>query len=129
MDDLGQRLASAILSVHYHDPQRDLHTWRLLQPDGAVQIFDGSAWRSDYRLSSADLARVTQAVHDCGLPQAGALHAPDVHDAAVYAVAWALPDGSRGEVVNHAYPAVKHPAMECLLDLLLDLEEEYSGEL
>ena len=128
MDDLGQRLASAILSVHYHDPQRDFHTWRLIQPDGAVQIFDGSAWRSAYALTPDDLQRVTQAVHDCGLPQAGPLHAPNVHDAAVYAVAWALPDGSRGEVVNHAYPAVKHPAMECLLDLLLDLEEDYSGE-
>ncbi len=129
MDDLAERLSTAYLSVHYHDPHRDLHTWRIYQRDGAVQLYDGQEWRVDYALTTDQIEHIQQAVADCGLPASLPLRAAGIHDTAVYTVAWELPDGISGEVANYAYPALTHVAIDCLMDVLLEIEEAYTGAL
>lgn len=113
----------AFLSIHYLDRPRDFHTWRVYYEDGRVDIFDGKAWWQPRRLTADQVAQVKQALRDCGLLTASDLSGEGIHDAAPITWHWRVED-RRGKLVNAAYPAKTHPAMECAMTLLLDLEDQ-----
>lgn len=48
-----------------------------------------------------------------------------VHDATTLIWEWSLADGQVGTLTNRAYPAATHPATDCVMDVLLDLEDKY----
>ena len=120
-----ERAKNAFLTIHYKDSRRDLETWRIYDQKGEVQIYDGKTWRSDYSLTAAEIQRVHAALQTCGVLSANDITAGNVHDAATLIWEWSLPDGKSGTVTNRAYPAVKHPATECVMSMLLDIEDAY----
>ena len=124
-----ERAKNAFLTIHYEDSRRKLETWRIYDRNGEVQIYDGTNWRSDYRLKADEIAQVQSALKDCGVLSANAIAAGNVHDAATLIWEWKLPDGKTGRLTNRAYPAVKHPAMECVMTILLDMEDAYLANL
>jgi hypothetical protein len=121
----SERAKNAFLTIHYHDKRRDLETWRIYDRNGEVQIFDGENWRTDYNLTADEIQRVQAALQTCGVLTANDISSGNVHDAATMIWEWSLPDGKTGSVTNRAYPAVKHPATECVMSILLDMEDAY----
>jgi hypothetical protein len=112
----------AWLSIQYEDPPRGFVTWRVYEHDGRVRVFDGSEWYVPCTFTPADLARAQRALDECGVTEAKDVAAPpDLQDAARVTWRWDLGD-RRGTLVNHAHPAEDHPAMDCAMDVLLDLE-------
>jgi hypothetical protein len=117
--------ANAFLTIHYQDRRRELETWRIYDRAGPVHIFDGTAWRVDYHLTAAEILQVQAALVDCGVLTAVAISAKGVHDTATLIWEWSLPDGQTGILSNRAYPARKHPATDCVMALLLEIEAAY----
>jgi hypothetical protein len=120
-----ERAKNAFLTIHYKDSRRKLETWRIYDRNGEVHIFDGENWRTDYSLTADEIKRVQAALKDCNVLNAESISAGNVHDAATLIWEWSLPDGKTGTVTNRAYPAVKHPATECVMSMLLDIEDAY----
>lgn len=112
-----------LLSIHYYDHKQDFETWRVYCLDGRLRIFDGHAWRLEKQFDDDDIQKIRQILRDCGLKEGeDLLPQKGTHDTARYRWRWRDDSGHVHEVVNHAYPAEKHPAMECAMDKLLDLE-------
>jgi hypothetical protein len=116
-------LSAAYLSIRYEDPPRGFETWRVYDDDGRVRVFDGSEWYVPCTFTPDEVARAQRALDDCGVTSAANIDAPpDLHDAA--RVTWRWRGGGRsGSLVNNAHPARDHPAMDCAMDVLLELED------
>ena len=115
-------LSAAYLSIRYEDPPRGLVTWRVYERDGRVRVFDGQEWYVPCSFSPDDVARAQRALDDCGVTSAADIEAPpDLHDPARVTWRWSMGDRT-GSLVNRAHPAMGHPAMDCAMDVLLDLE-------
>lgn len=113
----------ALLSIHYNDRRSNVQTWRIYYTDGRLMIYDGQTWRLETTFEASQMARIRPILAECGLPEAEDLHpGPDTHDTADYVWRWRDVDGKVHQVANHAYPAQEHPAQQCALDRLLDLE-------
>lgn len=114
--------SAGYLSIRYEDPPRRFTTWRVYEHDGRVRVFDGSEWYVPCTFTPADVARAQRALVDCGVTTAADIEAPpDLHDPARVTWRWSL-GGRSGTLVNRAHPARSHPAMDCAMDVLLDLE-------
>ena len=115
-------LSAAYLSIRYEDPPRGLVTWRVYERDGRVRVFDGEEWYVACSFTRADIARAQRALDDCGVTSAADIEAPpDLYDPARVTWRWSI-GGRTGSLVNRAHPAEGHPAMDCAMDVLLDLE-------
>jgi hypothetical protein len=115
-------LSAAYLSIRYEDPPRGVVTWRVYEHDGRVRVFDGKEWYVPCSFTRADVARAQRALDDCGVTSAADIEAPpDLHDPARVTWRWSM-GGRTGSLVNRAHPAEGHPAMDCAMDVLLDLE-------
>ncbi|HMN98028.1 MAG TPA: hypothetical protein PKD59_01305 [Miltoncostaeaceae bacterium] len=115
-------LSGAYLSIRYEDPPRRLVTWRVYERDGRVRVFDGEEWYVACTLDPDGMARAQRALDDCGVTSAADLEAPPhLHDPARVTWRWSI-GGRTGSLVNRAHPAVGHPAMDCAMDVLLDIE-------
>jgi hypothetical protein len=115
-------LSAAYLSIQYEDPPRGVVTWRVYERDGRVRVFDGTEWYVPCTFSPAHVARAQQALDDCGVTSAADIETPpDLHDPARVTWRWSI-GGRGGSLVNRAHPAESHPAMDCAMDVLLDLE-------
>lgn len=115
-------LSGAYLSIRYDDPPRRLVTWRVYERDGRVRVFDGTEWYEPCRFDPDDVAHAQRALEDCGVTTAADIEAPpDLHDPGRVTWRWSI-DGRTGSLVNRAHPAEAHPAMDCAMDVLLDLE-------
>ena len=116
-------LAAAYLSIRYEDRPRAFVTWRVYDDDGRVRVFDGHEWYVPCTFSPDEVARAQRALDDCGVTSAADIEAPpDLHDAARVTWRWRV-GGRSGSLVNDAHPARDHPAMDCAMDVLLELEE------
>lgn len=115
-------LSAAYLSIRYEDPPRGFVTWRVYEDDGRVRVFDGHEWYVPCTFTPDEVARAQRALDDCGVTSAADVGAPPgLHDPA--RVTWRWRVGSRsGTLVNAAHPARDHPAMDCAMDVLLDIE-------
>ena len=114
--------STGYLSIQYEDPPRGFVTWRVYEHDGRVRVFDGSEWFVPCTFTPADVARAHRALDDCGVTTATDIAPPaDLDDAARVTWRWNL-GRRRGTLVNRAHPAQDHPAMDCAMDVLLDLE-------
>lgn len=116
---------NAFLTIHYKDKRRKLETWRVYANDGQVHIFDGSAWRTDYTLTTDERQQIRTKLESCGVFDADNLSGAGYYDTALLVWTWDLPDGVSGTLKNFAHPAEKHPAMDCVMDFLLDLEDTH----
>jgi hypothetical protein len=115
-------LSAAYLSIQYEDPPRGLITWRVYEHNGQVRIFDGNEWYVPCTFGPDDIARAQRALDDCGVTSAADVEAPpDLHDPARVTWRWSI-GGRSGALVNRAHPAEDHPAMDCAMDVLLELE-------
>jgi hypothetical protein len=121
------KIESAFLSIHYVDRHSKLETWRIYGSDGQAHIYDGKDWRADYRLTPSEITQVQAALETCGVLSAKDISSEGVHDTATLTWEWTLPDGRTGTLQNRAYPAKTHPAMNCVMDMLLDIEELHLG--
>jgi hypothetical protein len=126
MDDPGltqPQPSEGYLSIQYEDPSRRLVTWRVYENDGRVRVFDGDEWFVACTYSPADIARAQQALIDCGVTTARDITAhPALPDTARVTWRWDF-GGRRGRLVNRAFPAQTHQAMDCAMDVLLELED------
>jgi hypothetical protein len=130
VDDPGLTIdgpGEGYLSIQYEDPPRGLVTWRVYERDGRVRVFDGGEWYVPCTFTSDEIERARRALVDCGVTTAADIPAPDdLQDAARVTWRWDL-DGRGGTLVNRAHPAESHPAMDCAMDVLLDLEAAARG--
>lgn len=121
------RAENAFLTIHYHDRRQNLETWRIYDKAGDVHIFDGKTWRTDYQLTPDEIIQVKDALERCGVLTATDISAEGVHDTATLEWRWSL-DGNIGTLSNRAYPARKHSATDCVMDMLLDFDDKYADE-
>jgi hypothetical protein len=113
----------AFLSIHYDDRRRNFSTWRVYYEDGHVDIFDGKSWWQPPRLTGDEIAQVKQMLDTCGIFAASNVTGEGIYDTAPITWRWRI-DGQQGELVNAAYPAQVHPAMDCVMNFLLELEDK-----
>jgi hypothetical protein len=116
-------LSAAYLSIQYEDPPRGFVTWRVYEHDGRVSVFDGQEWYVPCTFSPDEVARAQRALDDCGVTGAADIERPpDLHDPGRVTWRWRVGDRS-GALVNRAHPAQDHPAMDCAMGVLLELED------
>jgi hypothetical protein len=114
----------AYLTRAYVDPTTNTRTRRVWSADGRVAAFDGREWWTVCTFTAAQVAQAKAAIRASGLLTAADLAAPaNLHDAADLTYTWRL-DGRTGQVTNHAYPALAHPAFAALEERLNALEDE-----
>lgn len=115
--------SGAFLSIQYADRRRNFTTWRVYYEDGRVEVYDGQSWWQPARLTAEQISQIKQKLADCGVFTAPDLSAEGIHDTAPITWRWRV-DDQQGQLVNAAYPAKSHPAMDCVMDFLLDLEDK-----
>jgi hypothetical protein len=111
------------LHTRYHDGFRKLTTERIYYIDGRVRVYTGKEWRLAHWLSAAQIQHLQETLIHCGVTTGENIQNGDAHDTATLSWRWKL-NGQSGELVNYAYPAFKHPAMDCAYLVLNDLEKQ-----
>ncbi len=111
------------LHTRYHDSFRSLTTERIYYTDGRVRVYDGKNWKLAHCLSSEQIEQLQAAIVSCGITTGADIAKGDAHDTAVLTWRWNL-NGNSGELVNRAYPAFKHPAMDCAYEILNQIEKQ-----
>ena len=111
------------LHTRYHDSFRSLTTEREYYTDGRVRVYDGKDWKLAHCLSPEQIQQLQDAVINCGITTGDDIPKGDAHDTAVLTWRWNI-NGESGELVNRAYPAFKHTAMDCAYEILNQIEKQ-----
>ena len=111
------------LHTRYRDSFRNLTTERIYYADGRVRVYDGKQWKLAHCLSSEQVQRLQDAIVSCGITTGEDIAKGDARDTAVLTWRWNI-RGESGELVNRAYPAFKHPAMDCAYEILNQIEKQ-----
>jgi hypothetical protein len=112
----------AFFSTYYHDPARQQERLTVYFQDGRVLYDEGAGRQEIFRFSAQEVAEVMRLLVSCGLPAATDLPPVQAYDTARVVWRWRL-QGREGVLRNPAYPAVKHPVMECVSLPLWELEQ------
>ena len=116
-----QALQDVYLSTKYVDSRRKLTTERIYYNDGRVRVYDGKEWKLAHCLTPEQVQQLQSAVESCGVMTGEDIPKGDAYDTAVLRWRWNV-RGKSGELVNYAYPAFKHPAMDCGYEILREIE-------
>lgn len=108
-------------STKYVDSHRKLTTERVYYTDGRVRVYDGKEWKIVHCLSPDQVQQLQFAIESCGVMTGEDIPKGDAYDTAVLRWRWNI-NGNSGELVNYAYPAFKHPAMDCGYEKLREIE-------
>lgn len=114
-------MSDIYLSTKYTDSHRRLTTERVYYNDGRVRVFDGKEWKLAHCLTQDQVQQLQDAIERCGVMTGEDIPKGDAYDTAVLRWRWNI-NGKTGELVNYAYPAFKHPAMDCVYAALREIE-------
>ena len=114
-------MSDIYLSTKYTDSHRRLTTERVYYNDGRVRVFDGKEWKLAHCLTQEQVQQLQDAIERCGVMTGEDIPKGDAYDTAVLRWRWNI-NGKTGELVNYAYHAFKHPAMDCVYAALREIE-------